>query len=58
MVNNDNVMLNKNKKVEYSSNIIFDKNKELTQENKIKIEEIVKKVVVEYSETLKLLGKE
>jgi excisionase family DNA binding protein len=43
---------------EFVSSIIRDKNKQLTEENKNDIEKTVKKVVKEYGETLKRLGKE
>ncbi len=43
---------------EFVSSIIQDKNKELTEENKNDIEKTVKKVIREYGETLKQLGKE
>lgn len=43
---------------EFVSSIIRDKNKQLTEENKNDIEKTVKKVIREYGETLKRLGKE
>lgn len=44
--------------VDFVSSIIHDKNKQLTEENKNDIEKTVKKVIREYGETLKRLGRE
>jgi excisionase family DNA binding protein len=43
---------------EFVSSIIPNKNRELTQKSKTDIEKTVKKIVKEYGETLKRLGKE